>query len=266
MRVEGSLDTHVGQLAGLRQASLAARPRRAATAELAVWFIPMGLAAIGVAFLAAFVVTGEISNLQCAVAFTVTAVPFTIAAAERPKRLLHPLSVFGFTLLLGLAGQTVYLTRSDLEGASLLLSGLGTEVLTGGLLVMSVGVGVMAVGYLVAGSDRVSRPGRLLRRAVELGFSRPSPRRTFWAVAVLCGVAMVAFALYAPKVGIQSPAELLTSRKRYGEIQGARPSSAITGSPSRWPASPSCSGSSRWFAGASPCGRASERRCWCHCC
>ncbi len=223
MRVEreGELHSNVGLVADLRPVEPAARPRRTPSGELAVWFIPIGLVAIGMVFFAAFVATGEISHLQCSVALVVTAIPFTIAAAERPKRILHPLSVFGFTLLLGFAGQTVFLTQSSSEGASGLLSGLGdTEVLTEGLLVMSVGIGVMAIGYLAVGTQAVPRPGRFLRRAVERGFSRPSPRRAFWAVVVLCGIAMVAFALYAPKVGIQSPAELLTSRKRYGEIQG----------------------------------------------
>ena len=119
-----------------------------------------------------------------------------------------------------MAGQTVFLTHSDSAVATGLLSGLGTEALTGGLLVMSVGIGAMAIGYLATGPQAEPRPGRFLRRAVELGCSRPSSRRAFWAVVVLCGIAVVAFALYAPKVGIQSPAELFTSRKRYGEIQG----------------------------------------------
>lgn len=220
MWIERGLRPDVGPVVYRRPPARVGWPRRARDAELAVWVIPAGLVAVGVSFFAAFLASGEISHLQCSVAFMITAVPFSIAAAERPRRILHPLSVFGFTLLLGVAGQTVFLTHGDSAAATGLLSGLDTGVLTAGLLVMSAGVGAMAIGYLATGTRAQPRPGRLLRRAVQVGCSRPSPRRAFWAVVILCGIAVVAFALYAPKVGIHSPAELFTSRKRYGEIEG----------------------------------------------
>lgn len=192
----------------------------AADTQLTVWIIPVGLAAIALVFFALFVLSGESSNLQCAVAVMVSAVPFAIAAVEEPKRLLHPLSVFGFTLLLGVAGQTVYLTHVDPVRRADLLSGLTTDVLTSGILVVSVAVAALGIGYVAARTDQVPKPGRLLRRAVALGLHHPSPRRTAWAVAALCAIAVVAFLIYAPKVGIQGPADLLSSRKRYAEVEG----------------------------------------------
>jgi hypothetical protein len=191
-------------------------------AGLAVWIIPATLSTIGLVFFALFVINGEGGNLQCAVALAVTAVPFAIAALDDPNRLLHPLSVVGFTMLLGVAGQTVYLTHphgqvSDVPDP---LSGLGTDLLTPGLMVVSAAVAALAIGYAVGGTNDLPKPGRLLRRAVSLGLASPSPRRTFWAALVVCAVSIVAFAVYAPKVGIHSPADLLTSQKRFGDTGG----------------------------------------------
>ena len=188
--------------------------------ELAAWIFPGVLSTIGFAFFVLFVFTGEASKLQCAVAFIVTAVPFSIAALEDPNRLLHPLSVFGFTLLLGFACQTVYLTHGEPALLSDLLSGLSTDVLTPGILVVSVAVAALAIGYAAGRTTQVPKPGRLLQRAVALGFAGPSPRRTMWVVLALCAIAIVAFVLYAPKVGINTPADLFSSRKRYGEVEG----------------------------------------------
>jgi oligosaccharide repeat unit polymerase len=188
----------------------------------AVWFLPVVLSTIGVVFFALFVITGESRNLQCAVAFMVTAAPFLMAAVEGPERLLHPLSVVGFTMLLGVAGQTVYVTYGDPSNLPTLLSGLRTDVLTPGLLVVSIAVAALAVGYAAGRPNQVPKPGRLLQRGVLLGFAGPSPRRTFWAVLVLCAIAIVAFAVYAPKVGLNTPADILTSRKRIAEVEGGK--------------------------------------------
>ncbi len=88
-------------------------------------------------------------------------------------------------MLLGVAGQTVYLTHGAPANLSLLLSGLGTDVLTPGLLVVAVAVAALAGGYAVAKTNPHPQPGRLLRRGVALGMASPSPRRTFWAMSVV---------------------------------------------------------------------------------
>lgn len=187
----------------------------------AAWFPVAGILAAGLVFFLLFLATGDNSNLQCAVAFMVTAVPFVIVAAEAPDRLLHPLSVFGFTMLLGVAGQAVYITHG---GANVfpdeLLSGLTTDALTPGLLVVSLGIAALTAGYLATRPNRRPRPGRLLERGVRAGLSRPSPRRAFWTVTGLAALAVAAFAIYAPKVGVHTPADLLTSRKRYTTVSG----------------------------------------------
>jgi oligosaccharide repeat unit polymerase len=177
--------------------------------------------AAGVAFFSLFIATGSSSNLQCAAAFMITAVPFVISAGEAPSRLLQPLSLFGFTMLLGVAGQTVYLTHSDPSPSDDLLSGLTTTVLTPGLLVAALGVAALAIGYL-AGRPKNFAPrlGGILQRGVRLGLGAPSPSRAFWVVSVLCAVSVAAFALYAPQVGIHTPSDLLSSQKRYALVAG----------------------------------------------
>ncbi len=90
------------------------------------------------------------------------------------------------------------------------------------LLVVAVSVAALAGGYAVGGISREPRPGRLLSRGVALGMALPAPRRSFWIVVGLCVVAVGAFALYAPKVGINSPTDLSSSRKRFGEVEGGQ--------------------------------------------
>jgi hypothetical protein len=198
----------------------AARHLPVVAGEYVAPMIPGILSTIGLVFFGLFFITGESRNLQCAVAFMVTAVPFLIAAVDGPGRLLHPLSVFGFTMLLGVAGQTVYVTYGDPSNLPDLLSGLRTDALTPGLLVVSVAVAALAIGYVAGTPNQVPKPGGLLQRGVSLGLARPSPRRTFWGVLALCAIATMAFAAYAPKVGLHIPADLLTSRKRIAEVGG----------------------------------------------
>ena len=81
---------------------------------------------------------------------------------------------------------------------------------------VSVGVVALGVGYLAANAGRESiRPGRMLTRGMQLGLAKSSPRRVFWVAVVLCVISMAAFALYAPKVGLHSLHDLLSSRKRF---------------------------------------------------
>jgi oligosaccharide repeat unit polymerase len=191
--------------------------RRARGGGMVGWIIPSLLLIGALAFFLAFLIKGSAGDLQSAVALAITAVPYMIVAAEAPGRLLHPLSVFGFTMLLGIAGQTIYLTHGPPAYASEeLLAGLSPDILNRGLLVVSIGVIALGVGYLASNSgDGNLRPGRLLTRGMRLGLARPSPRRTFWVGLMVCVISMVAFGLYAPKVGLHSPTDLLSSRKRF---------------------------------------------------
>jgi hypothetical protein len=190
--------------------------RRAGGDSVVGWVIPGTLLISASVFFLCFLISGTPANLQCAVALAITAAPFLIAAAEAPGRLLHPLSIFGFTMLLGVAGQTIYLTHGNPAALPDLLSGLSPDTLSRGLLVVSVGVIALGVGYLASSPARGKlEPGRLLKRGMALGLSRPSPQRTFWAVSALCALSAGAFAVYAPKVGIHTPADLLSSRKRF---------------------------------------------------
>jgi oligosaccharide repeat unit polymerase len=191
--------------------------RRAGGGGVAGWIIPGTLFIGALVFFLFFLVNGAVGDLQSAVALAITAVPFLIVAVEAPGRLLHPLSIFGFTMLLGIAGQTIYLTHGHPAALPELLSGLSPDILNRGLLVVSVGVVALGVGYL-ASSNRGHgslRPGRLLTWGVQLGLAKPSPRRAFWVALVMCVISLVAFGLYAPKVGLHSPGDLLSSRKRF---------------------------------------------------
>lgn len=190
--------------------------RRAGRGSLVGWVIPGALLTGALAFFLAFMIDGEVGDLQSAVALAITAAPFLIVAAEAPGRLLHPLSIFGFTMLLGIAGQTIYLTHGHPSALPELLSGLSPDILNRGLLVVSVGVVALSVGYLASHPGRGSlMPGRLLTRGLRLELAKPSPRRVFRMGVVMCAISLVAFALYAPRVGLHSPSDLLSSRKRF---------------------------------------------------
>ena len=180
------------------------------------WVIPGTLFVGALAFFLAFLIDGAAGDLQSAVALAITAAPFLVVAVEAPGRLLHPLSIFGFTMLLGVAGQTIYLTHGHPAAVPQLLFGLSPDILNRGLLVVGIGVIALSVGYFASNPGRGSlAPGRLLTRGMQLGLARPSPRRAFWVGLVMCVISLAAFGLYAPKVGLHSPSDLLSSRKRY---------------------------------------------------
>ena len=90
--------------------------RRVSARRSVGWVIPGALFSGALAFFLVFLIDGAVGNLESAVALAITALPFLIAAAEAPGRLLHPLSIFGFTMLLGIAGQTIYLTHGHPRG------------------------------------------------------------------------------------------------------------------------------------------------------
>ena len=208
---------------GSRTTAIIALPgtRRASSGGVVGWVIPGALLIGALAFFLVFLINGAAGNLQSAVALAITAVPFLIAAVEAPGRLLHPLSIFGFTMLLGIAGQTIYLTHGHPAALPTLLFGLSLGILNQGLLVVGAGVIALGVGYVAANAGSGSpRPGGLLTRGVQLGLAEPSPRRAFWVALVLCVISMAAFALYAPKVGLHIPSDLLSSRKRFVVVEG----------------------------------------------
>src|SRR5947207_6833832 len=220
MQITTASAGYAGGKGGARQLSERRGPPAAMKSSIA-WIPAAAISVAGLAFFLLFVATGYTSDLQCAGAFMITAVPFWVAAAEAPNRLLHPLSVFGFTMLLGVAGQTVYLTHTDTNTLpDDLLSGLTTSILTPGLLVVGLGVVALTVGYLVMRPNRSPRPGSVIRRGMRLGMASPSPDRAFWVVVAACAVSLAAFAVYAPKVGINSPTDLLTSQKRFVPVGG----------------------------------------------
>jgi hypothetical protein len=184
------------------------------------WIIPSALLLAATVFFLVYLFDSAIGDLQSAAALAITAAPFLVAAREAPRRLLHPLAVFGFTMVLGVAGQTIYLTH----GAPLkseLLSGLSPSILNRALLVVGVGVIMLCAGYLVrgGGSER-PRPGRAARWATGRGLADPTPRRVYWICLGLLAISALAFVAYAPKVGIHSVGELLNSRKRFAIVGG----------------------------------------------
>ncbi len=187
-----------------------------------MWAIPGLLLVAGLAFLISFTITAREADIQCAAAFGLTAVPFVLAAIDSRDRLLHPLSLFGFAMVFGVAGQTVYLTRIDTTNPDFgfLLSGLGTDSLTPALLTVAAALAALAVGYFVSPRTERPTPGRVLRWAVGRGVATPQPGRVLWVVIALCVVAMAAFALYAARVGLDSLDALLASQKRYGTVGG----------------------------------------------
>ena len=195
--------------------------RRVRDNSVVAWMLPGALLLSALGFFFAFLINGAAGDLQSAVALAITAVPYLIVAVEAPGRLLHPLSIFGFTMILGVAGQTIYLTHGHPAALYELLSGFSPVILNRALLVVSVGVIALGVGYLAANAGlEVLRPGRVLARGVRFGLAEPSPRRAFWAGLAMCVITVVAFGLYAPKVGLHSLTDLLASRKRFAKENG----------------------------------------------
>jgi hypothetical protein len=185
------------------------------------WVLPSLLLLGAFGFFVAFLIGSDGGDMESAVALAITAVPFLIVAIEAPDRLLHPLSIFGLVMILGIAGQTVYLTHGQPAKLQELLSGLSPDVLHKGLIVASLGVFALAFGYFIASPGRQDvGPGRLLRRAMKLDLVRPSPRRAYLIGWAACILSVIAFALYAPKVGIYSLGDLATSQKRFAVENG----------------------------------------------
>ncbi len=184
------------------------------------WAIPVVLLVAAIVFFLVYLVGSASGNLQSAAALAITAAPFLVAAREAPGRLLHPLAVFGFTMVLGIAGQTIYLTHGAPLRAGL-LSGLPLSILNDALLVVGAGVIALCAGYLVSGrSIEKAGPGRTMRWAMRRGLAEPTPRKVFWICLALLVIAALAFAVYAPKVGINSLGALLSSRKRFAVVEG----------------------------------------------
>lgn len=214
------------------QSSLFFLARSRATARLAqpkaVWAAPVALALISLAYFLRFVSGGDEGDLLSSVAFAITAVPFVLASLAAPGRLVHPLALFGFTMVLGVAGQTAFLNDPAGAGrtiraespAALLLSGYRPDILGGGLLVIAAGIAALVIGYVLPSSRHSPTVGRLLQRAVRHGFARPSPRRSAVAMTVLSAIALASFAVYAPKVGITTLDALVSSQKRFGLAEG----------------------------------------------
>jgi oligosaccharide repeat unit polymerase len=182
---------------------------------------PFSLLFAALCFFVVSLVERSSGDMQCAAALAITAAPFLLAAYEAPGRLLHPLAIFGFTMVLGVAGQTIYLVHGNHLAGSELLSGLSTSILDRGLIIVTLGVFAFLIGFVVSNpGNGTQRPGRLLSKGVRLGLAQTSPRRTYWVALLACLISVVAFALYAPKVGIHSPGQLLTSRKRWVVTEG----------------------------------------------
>lgn len=183
------------------------------------WAIPVVLLLAAFVFFLVYLIGSSVGDLQTAAAFAITALPFLVAAKEAPGRFLHPMAVFGFTMVLGVAGQTAYLTHDTSLRASL-LSGLSMSILNRALLVVALGVIVLCLGYLASRHISGRRPGRLFAWTARRRLADPSPRRVFWICIALLLISGLAFAVYAPKVGIHSPADLLSSRKRFAVVDG----------------------------------------------
>jgi oligosaccharide repeat unit polymerase len=180
------------------------------------WVVPSLLLIASAVFFVLHLVRADAADLQSAAALAITAAPFLVAAREAPNRLLHPLSVFGFTMVLGVAGQTIYLTHGKPPVLPELLSGFSAEILDKGLIVTAVAVALLLIGYAVSRPPIASpKVGSVLGWATRRGMGRPDSRRVLWISLGLCLLSLVAFAIYAPKVGLTSPAELLSSRKRF---------------------------------------------------
>jgi hypothetical protein len=184
------------------------------------WLMPAALTLTAVAFFLVFLFGHEQGDIQSAAAAAITALPFIVAAREAPERLLHPLAVFGFTMVLGIAGQTIYLAHgAPLSGE--LLSGMSPDIVSRALLVVGAGVISLCLGYLAYGAVRKEPvPGTGFRWLIDRGFADPSPRRVLWIVLALLVIAALGFAIYAPKVGIDSVGSLFSSRKRFVVIDG----------------------------------------------
>lgn len=191
--------------------------------------LPLVLGLVSLAFLLRFLVAGaKEADLMSSVAFAVTAIPFLLAWLAAPTRLLHPLSVLGFTMLLGVAGQTAYLGYINGQVRAVTfespffqrLAGLPLNALASGLLVTAAGLGALAIGYHWLSAGDRPQVGRVLRYGLKHGLAAPAPRRMLWAVLVLCAISLVSFVLYAPLVGITSIESLLVSQKRFGLVQG----------------------------------------------
>jgi hypothetical protein len=177
--------------------------------------IPACLLGGAIVFFIAYLVGGGEGDLQSATALAITAAPFAVAAREAPERLLHPLALFGFTMLLGVAGQTIFLTQGSPAVLPELLSGMSPQILTHGLTVVGIGTFCLLAGYLLANPGDSVKPGAVFSWGVSHRLGAPVERRVLWVCMAILAIAALTFAVYAPKVGIHSLGQLLSSHKRF---------------------------------------------------
>ncbi len=195
------------------------------------WIVPVALGVISLGYLVGFLVGGGTGELLTSLAFAATAVPFLLAAIDSPCRLLHPLSVLGFTMVLGVAGETALLTYLDRKGDAVeiaspfrLLSGLGVEALGSGVLVVCAGLAALVFGYCLPASGRAHPAGALLRQGLKHGLDRPSPDRTVWVIVLLSLFAAVCFRDKRDQMTVLTPG---TSKRKHAATRsgwnGGRP-------------------------------------------
>jgi len=180
-------------------------------------WILLGLAAGACAGLAWYVAAPSHNGLLLALSCAITMIPFGCAHLAAPQRILQPISLLGFTMLLGIVGQTAFLLMAATpQEADDLLSGVGTDGLARGLLATAAATVALGIGFLAA--SPVKRSSALVQ--VFASMPRPKADRLDWIIAILLLVGFLSFALYVATVGASSPAELFTSRKRFGEVSG----------------------------------------------
>ncbi len=152
--------------------------------------------------------------MYVATALAVSAIPFLLVRFSAPSRVLHPLNVFGFVLMLGVFGQTTYLTLAPPVHRAALLSGEGLTILANGLMVLCIGVSFVVIGYLLG--RRRAAVGQVLL------FKSPDRRRLRVFIILYSAISLIGLALFAPRVGIDDLGDLLVSRKHFVDVAGGQ--------------------------------------------
>ncbi len=182
--------------------------------KYSVWALSVFLVGATIAALIAFLLRGNEEYLWIAVAAAITSLPFSAAAVQRPRRLLHPLSLYGTTMLFGVFGQTIYLQFGDSKTSTELLVGEPHSIIPRALLIICAGTIALLIGFLLPDGQP---KGRLVRR-LATGLSRPSYGRAVVTVVTLCAVSVLAFAIYAPRVGVVALQDILNSQKQFASV------------------------------------------------
>lgn len=179
------------------------------------------LCALGLGFAVANLLTGEDRAFHASVGFFISAMPFAAVTVHNERRILHPLSLIGFLLIIGVGLQSAYLGYWASPAAeSFLLPTVPREALAGGYLITAVGILSLVVGFYARPNTHPhSRVLRAMRKLERRRLGDIDLRRFLLVGTGLLAIASVAFLDFIRRFGVQSLDDLAVSQKRFFELE-----------------------------------------------